>query len=89
MEKDNIQRQLNSAILDREHAIQENRRIQDDFASVTYEVRQLTKELDASKAESADLKRQLQTYVSEVRRAEDLLCHKVIFYCFFKGSWSF
>lgn len=77
VEINNLQRQLNSANMDRENAIRENSRIQDDLASVTCECRNLQRELEASRAESYDLKRQLQTYVTEVRRAEDLLNRKV------------
>ena len=75
---ENLQRQLQTASYDRENAIQENRRIQDDLAATTCEVRNLQRELETSRAESFDLKRQLQTYVSEVRRAEELLTRKVI-----------
>ena len=77
IEMDNLQRQLTSSSIDRENAIQENRRLQDDLAAVTCEVRNLQRELDISRAESFDLKKQLQTYVSEVRRAEELLNKKV------------
>lgn len=65
--------------MDRENAIQENRKLQDDLAAVTCEVRNMQRELEASRAEAYDLKRQLQTYVSEVRRAEELLNRKVGF----------
>lgn len=74
-----VQRQLNTASMDRENAIQENRKLQDDLASMTCEVQNLTRELEASRAECYDLKRQLQTYVSEVRRAEELLNRKVFY----------
>lgn len=63
--------------MDRENAIQENRKLQDDLAAVTCEVRNMQRELETSRAECYDLKRQLQTYVSEVRRAEELLNRKV------------
>lgn len=78
LEVENLQRQLQTASYDKENAIQENRRIQDDLAAATCEVRNLQCEIEASRAESYDLKRQLQTYVSEVRRAEELLNRKVI-----------
>ncbi|XP_066590884.1 centrosomal protein of 135 kDa isoform X2 [Prorops nasuta] len=76
MEIENVQRQLETSSSDRENAIQENRRLQDDLASVSCEVRTLHRELETSRAEASDLKRQLQTYVSEVRRAEELLNRK-------------
>ncbi|KOC66279.1 Centrosomal protein of 135 kDa [Habropoda laboriosa] len=76
IEIENLQRQLQTVTYDRENAIQENRRIQDDLAAATCEVRNLERELETSRAQSFDLKRQLQTYVSEVRRAEELLNRK-------------
>lgn len=77
LEVKNVQRQLETSNTDRENAIQENRRLQDDLAAVMCEVRNLQHELESSRAESYDLKRQLQTYVSEVRRAEEMLNRKV------------
>ncbi|XP_014476061.1 PREDICTED: centrosomal protein of 135 kDa isoform X3 [Dinoponera quadriceps] len=76
LEMETIQRQFEAASMDRENAIQENRKLQDDLAAVTCEVRNMQRELEASRAEAYDLKRQLQTYVSEVRRAEELLNRK-------------
>ncbi|XP_074095969.1 centrosomal protein of 135 kDa isoform X2 [Cotesia typhae] len=76
MELENSSRQMAAAATDRDNALMENRRLQDDLAAVTCEFRTLQRELEASKAESHDLKRQLQTYVSEVRRAEELLNRK-------------
>lgn len=77
LEMETLQRQLESASADRENAIHENRKLQDDLAAVSCEVRNMQHELEASHAECHDLKRQLQTYVSEVRRAEELLNRKV------------
>ncbi|XP_035738113.1 centrosomal protein of 135 kDa-like isoform X4 [Vespa mandarinia] len=76
LEVKNVQRQLETSNTDRENAIQENRRLQDDLAAVMCEVRNLQHELESCRAESYDLKRQLQTYVSEVRRAEEMLNRK-------------
>ncbi|XP_043473672.1 centrosomal protein of 135 kDa isoform X2 [Leptopilina heterotoma] len=76
IDMDNLQRQMTSSSMDRENAIQENMRLQDDLAAVTCELRTLQRELDASRAESFDLKKQLKTYVSEVRRIEELLTKK-------------
>ncbi|XP_011137532.1 centrosomal protein of 135 kDa isoform X2 [Harpegnathos saltator] len=76
LEMETIQRQFDAASIDRENAIQENRKLQDDLAAATCEVRNMQRELEASRAEAYDLKRQLQTYVSEVRRAEELLNRK-------------
>lgn len=77
LEMQTLQRQFEAASADRENAIQENRKLQDDLAAVTCEVRNMQRELETSRAECYDLKRQLQTYVSEVRRAEELLNRKV------------
>ena len=76
MEMEMHQRQLAACSTDRDNAAQENRRLQDDLAALTCEIRTLQRELEVSRAESYDLKRQLQTYVSEVRRAEDLINKK-------------
>ncbi|XP_046816043.1 centrosomal protein of 135 kDa-like isoform X4 [Vespa crabro] len=76
LEVKNVQRQLETSNTDRDNAIQENRRLQDDLAAVMCEVRNLQHELESCRAESYDLKRQLQTYVSEVRRAEEMLNRK-------------
>lgn len=78
LEMETLQRQFEAATADRENAIQENRKLQDDLAAVTCEVRNMQRELETSRAECYDLKRQLQTYVSEVRRAEELLNRKVV-----------
>ncbi|XP_058806047.1 GRIP and coiled-coil domain-containing protein 2-like [Phymastichus coffea] len=76
LDMENVQRQLHSATTDRDQAILENRRLQDDLAAVSCELRNMRQELEAAKAKSHDLKRQLQTYVAEVRRAEDMLSKK-------------
>lgn len=81
-----MQRQFEAASVDRENAIQENRKLQDDLAAVTCEVRNLQRDLETSRAECYDLKRQLQTYVSEVRRAEELLNRKVNPECTFANN---
>ncbi|EGI66649.1 Centrosomal protein of 135 kDa [Acromyrmex echinatior] len=73
---ESIQRQFEAASVDRENAIHENRKLQDDLAALTCEMRNMQRELETSRAECYDLKRQLQTYVSEVRRAEELLNRK-------------
>ena len=82
IEIDNLQRQLQSSNAERDSSMQETRRLADDLAAVSCEIRTMQKELEASKSEAHDLKRQLQTYVSEVRRAEELIGHKVRVYFF-------
>ncbi|XP_018314210.1 centrosomal protein of 135 kDa isoform X3 [Mycetomoellerius zeteki] len=76
LEMESVQRQFEAASVDRENAIHENRKLQDDLAALTCEMRNMQRELETSRAECYDLKRQLQTYVSEVRRAEELLNRK-------------
>ncbi|KYN32569.1 hypothetical protein ALC56_13050 [Trachymyrmex septentrionalis] len=76
VEMESVQRQFEAASVDRENAIHENRKLQDDLAALTCEMRNMQRELETSRAECYDLKRQLQTYVSEVRRAEELLNRK-------------
>lgn len=83
-----VRRQYETASMDRENAIQENRKLQDDLAAVTCEVRNLQHELETCRAESYDLKRQLQTYVSEVRRGEELLNRKVSSEIYFYHSYQ-
>jgi hypothetical protein len=58
-------------------AIQENRRLQDDLCSVTCDCRDSRKELELYKRQVDDLKTQLQHYVAEVKRTEDLISNKV------------
>ncbi|RZB89882.1 CALCOCO1 domain containing protein, partial [Asbolus verrucosus] len=59
-------------------AIQENRRLQDDLCSVTCDCRDSRKELELYKRQVDDLKTQLQHYVAEVKRTEDLISNKEI-----------
>ncbi|CAG9823230.1 unnamed protein product [Phaedon cochleariae] len=61
----------------KESAVQENKRLQDDLASVTRDCREARKELEISTRQVEDLKRQLQHYVAEVKRTEDLISHKM------------
>lgn len=76
---ENYKRQLSTASNDREHAIQENRKLQDDLAAVLCDVRRLETDLQSARSESCDLKHQLQIYTSQVRRAEEQLNRKVCF----------
>lgn len=62
----------------KDSAIQENRKLRDDLCSATCDCRDSRKELELYKRQVDDLKTQLQQYVAEVKRAEDLISNKVI-----------
>ncbi|KAK4886077.1 hypothetical protein RN001_002348 [Aquatica leii] len=62
----------------KDNALQENRSLQDCLTSVTADNRNTHKEIDQYKRQIEDLKRQLQTYVAEVKRFEDIISHKEI-----------
>ncbi|GJQ82870.1 hypothetical protein Trydic_g2608 [Trypoxylus dichotomus] len=73
-----IQQDLESAIRARDMAYQENRRLQDDLASCVADSKRTQSELDIARRQVDDLKRQLQHYVAEVKRTEDLISQKEI-----------
>ncbi|KRT79397.1 hypothetical protein AMK59_8205, partial [Oryctes borbonicus] len=73
-----IQQDLESAIRARDMAYQENRRLQDDLASCVADNKRTQSELDIARRQVDDLKRQLQHYVAEVKRTEDLISQKEI-----------
>ncbi|KAF7271012.1 hypothetical protein GWI33_016072 [Rhynchophorus ferrugineus] len=60
----------------KEAALLENKRIQNDLTCVTADCRDARTELEICKRQIEDLKRQLQQYVSEVKRTEDLISQK-------------
>lgn len=53
------------------------RRLQNDFTSVACDCKEARKQLDIEQRQVDDLKRQLQHYVAEVKRTEDLISQKV------------
>ncbi|XP_072382400.1 uncharacterized protein Cep135 isoform X4 [Diabrotica undecimpunctata] len=71
-----LQQDLDNERRLKEAVIQENRRLQEDLASVSLDCRDARKELDIAKRQVEDLKTQLQHYVAEVKRTEDLISHK-------------
>ncbi|KAF2883200.1 hypothetical protein ILUMI_22975 [Ignelater luminosus] len=71
-----LRQELENAIRAKDSAIQENRRIQDDLASATSDCRTTRTELEICRRQVEDLKRQLQHYVAEVKRFEDLMEQK-------------
>ncbi|XP_028141576.1 centrosomal protein of 135 kDa isoform X2 [Diabrotica virgifera virgifera] len=71
-----LQQDLDNERRLKEAVIQENRRLQEDLASVSLDCRDARKELDIAKRQVEDLKTQLQHYVAEVKRTEDLISQK-------------
>lgn len=53
------------------------RRLHSDLASLAEDCRRANNDLEASRQEVENLKHQLQEYVSEVRRVEEMLARKV------------
>lgn len=75
-EMDELRRQIKQLKSTNDNVMYENRRLTNDMAEVECTNNVLkTKLIDAEK-EIERLKRQLQQYVQEVQRAEDLLHHK-------------
>uniref|UniRef100_A0A1B6D0U7 Centrosomal protein of 135 kDa n=3 Tax=Clastoptera arizonana TaxID=38151 RepID=A0A1B6D0U7_9HEMI len=60
----------------RENALRENRRLQNDLAAVTSDCQIANRNLESTRREVEDLKLQLQGYVTEVRRVEEILQQK-------------
>jgi hypothetical protein len=54
-----------------------DRRLHSDLANLTENLRRANSDLESSRREVENLKHQLQEYVSEVRRVEELLAKKV------------
>ncbi|XP_063915834.1 centrosomal protein of 135 kDa isoform X2 [Zophobas morio] len=73
-----IRQELDTVKKIKDSAIQENRRLQDELASVTCDCRDSRKELELYKRQVDDLKTQLQHYVAEVKRTEDQISNKEI-----------
>ncbi|KAK9721231.1 LAIKA domain [Popillia japonica] len=73
-----VQQDLEAAIRARDMAYQENRRLQDDLAACVADNKRTKTDLDIARRQVDDLKRQLQHYVAEVKRTEDLISQKEI-----------
>ncbi|KAI4463577.1 centrosomal protein 2 [Holotrichia oblita] len=73
-----MQQDLEAAIRARDMAYQENRRLQDDLAACVADNKRTKTDLDIARRQVDDLKRQLQHYVAEIKRTEDLISHKEI-----------
>lgn len=53
------------------------RRLQDDLAACAADNKRTQNDLDIARRQVDDLRRQLQHYVAEVKRTEDLISQKV------------
>ncbi|KAI4463587.1 centrosomal protein 2 [Holotrichia oblita] len=73
-----MQQDLEAAIRARDMAYQENRRLQDDLAACVADNKRTKTDLDIARRQVDDLKRQLQHYVAEIKRTEDLISHKIM-----------
>ncbi|KAK6637475.1 hypothetical protein RUM44_007892 [Polyplax serrata] len=62
--------------LQKQALARENRRLQDDLAAATKDCLTARRELDMDKQDVENLKKQLQQYVTEVKKAEELLTKK-------------
>ncbi|KAJ8028410.1 hypothetical protein HOLleu_30630 [Holothuria leucospilota] len=73
---DLTRQELNETIQTRDNTIRENRRLQEDLATMTKENQTINRELEEVIADRESLKSQVQDYISEVARFEDLLATK-------------
>lgn len=71
--KNEVSDELSIIKRSREELNRENRRLIDELTVTKEEVRQLQAQLDDAEADEQDLKEQIQGYVAEVKRVEDLL----------------
>lgn len=76
-----LRQELEAMKRTRDSTLQENRRLQSDLAAATCDCRDSRRELETCKRQVDDLKTQLQHYVAEVKRTEDLISNKVRFKC--------
>lgn len=78
---EHLKEELDQCERQKDAAVRENRRLQDDLASAIKDCHTARRELGNEKQEVDNLKRQLQQYVNEVKRAEELLMKKVKYQC--------
>lgn len=71
-----LKRELEECVRNKNLANTENRRLQDDIAKINGDCMVTQNELERARREIEDLKTQLQQYVFEVKRAEDLISKK-------------
>ncbi|XP_071846888.1 uncharacterized protein [Apostichopus japonicus] len=73
---DSTRQELNETIRERDNTIRENRRLQEDLVTMTKENQTLNRELEEVIADKENLKSQVQDYIGEVARFEDVLAAK-------------
>lgn len=73
----NLKEQLDSALRIKDNALQENKRLQDELANCIADYRKTNNELELARRQIEDLKTQLQHYIAEIKRTEDLITQKV------------
>ncbi|XP_017768019.1 PREDICTED: centrosomal protein of 135 kDa-like isoform X2 [Nicrophorus vespilloides] len=74
----NLRLELQTLTRSRDSLLLENRRLQDDLAACTASCRSSNAELEIAKRQVQDLKTQLQHYVAEIKRIEDMMTSKEI-----------
>ncbi|XP_071786802.1 centrosomal protein of 135 kDa-like isoform X1 [Asterias amurensis] len=73
---DSSRDELTETVRGRDATMRENRRIQEDLATMTRENQTINHELEEAIEERENLKEQIQEYIAEVARIEDLLAAK-------------
>ncbi|KAF5281939.1 hypothetical protein FQA39_LY00463 [Lamprigera yunnana] len=76
MELSSVRRELEATERTKDNALQELRNCQNTVACVTADCKIAHTEIEQYKRQTEDLKRQLQTYVAEVKRFEDIMNEK-------------
>lgn len=76
-EIEHLKGELQQCERQKESFIRENRRLQDDLACAAKDCLSARRELEIEKDDVEKLKKQLQQYVAEVKKAEELLSKKV------------
>ncbi|CAG0922440.1 unnamed protein product [Notodromas monacha] len=71
-----LTKELEAANMSRQGAFQEGKRLQGDLTTAITDIRSIKQELDKCKAENEDLRSQIQDYVNEVKRFEEVLAMK-------------
>lgn len=74
---EHLKQQLEQSERQKECALCENRRLQDDLTSAIKDCHAARRDQETNRQEVDNLKRQLQQYCNEVKRAEELLMKKV------------